>query len=285
VPQPQQDTQLTLYHYCSTEAFRSIISNRTIWLSSLISSNDAMEGKWMTWVIGKVAEEEDLPAAQRALLNEMAEGIDQITDCLGLCMSVDGDRLSQWRGYADDGRGVSIGFNQQFLRTLAATNGPASLQQVAYDLDAQKQRVREIFPHIKKLAELGGLSPPRQGLLMVDAEFSERLADHKRYYRQIFDIIAGLQPIWFSFKNPAFREEQEWRLTVSVLPIDHTDYRAANGRLIPYQELQLDDYDIPPIDFIRLGPKHPTPPRIVTSFLIANGYEDVPVLPSDASYR
>lgn len=276
---------MTLYHYCSTEAFRSIISNRTIWLSSLISSNDAMEGKWMTWVISKVAEEEDLPAAQRALLNEMAEGIDRETDCLGLCMSVDGDRLSQWRGYADDGRGVSIGFNQQFLRTLAATNGPSSLQQVAYDLDAQKQRVREIFPRIKQLAELGGLSPPRQGLMMGDAEFSEKLADHNRYYRQIFDIVIGLQPIWFSFKNPAFREEQEWRVTVSLLPIHQTDYRAANGRLIPYQELSFKDCDVPPIDCIRLGPKHPTPLRIVTSFLTDNGFKDVSVLPSDASYR
>lgn len=33
-----------------------------------------------------------------------------------ICFCEEGDKLSQWRGYADNGRGVSIGFSEQELR-------------------------------------------------------------------------------------------------------------------------------------------------------------------------
>ena len=33
-----------------------------------------------------------------------------------MCFCEDGDKLSQWRGYADNGKGVSIGFSAQELR-------------------------------------------------------------------------------------------------------------------------------------------------------------------------
>ncbi len=38
---------MILYHYCSNEAFRSIIDKKAIWLSSLSLTNDPMEGKWL----------------------------------------------------------------------------------------------------------------------------------------------------------------------------------------------------------------------------------------------
>ena len=35
-----------LYHYCSNEAFCSILKSKSLWLSSLSLSNDKMEGHW-----------------------------------------------------------------------------------------------------------------------------------------------------------------------------------------------------------------------------------------------
>ena len=40
------ETPETLYHYCSTAAFQSIVEKRELWLTDLSLSNDNLEGKW-----------------------------------------------------------------------------------------------------------------------------------------------------------------------------------------------------------------------------------------------
>lgn len=119
---------MTYYHYCSTEAFRQILTSKKIWLSSLTSSNDAMEGKWMTKVIEEVAAEENINKTNQMELIGRARFIDSSSDCLGFCLSEKGDTLSQWRGYADDGKGVSIGFNGEFLQTIVTNNKSINFQ-------------------------------------------------------------------------------------------------------------------------------------------------------------
>ena len=119
-----------LWHYCSNEAFLSIISSQEIWLGEITHSNDYMEGKWLI--------EEIL---RPALLNsgladyQVIQVLGRIYDMKGrynafaFCLSEKSDVLSQWRGYADDGRGVAIGFNKKYLETLIG-NGPNLLSKI-----------------------------------------------------------------------------------------------------------------------------------------------------------
>ncbi|PDS41143.1 hypothetical protein CO668_30845 [Rhizobium anhuiense] len=244
----------------------------------------------MTSVIGKVASDEDIKNFERDQLMEMAELIDDVSDCLGFCMSEDGDTLSQWRGYADDGRGVSIGFSQEFLAAITRSNRFVQLQKVIYNLDDQKQRVREVFPKVKQLISEGALSfPARGGLLSskTEEQFQAELEQYRFKNRALFNTFTTLQPIWFSFKNPAFREENEWRLAMSIMPDHETDYRTANGRLVSYQTIEFPATKgaTKVIEHLILGPKNTTPLRVIESFLRRYGFDDVSISVSTASYR
>ncbi|MBA1348723.1 DUF2971 domain-containing protein [Rhizobium sp. WYCCWR 11146] len=244
----------------------------------------------MTSVIGEVASEEDINKSERDELTGMAGLIDKFTDCLGFCMSEDGDTLSQWRGYADDGRGVSIGFSHEFLTAITKSNRLVRLQKVIYNLDDQKQRVREIFPKVKELISEGAVSIPRPGSLL-SLKTEEQLQAEREQYRsknsELFGTLTTLQPIWFSFKNPAFREENEWRLALNILPPHETDYRTANGRLVPYQTIEFpaveDGTKI--IEQLILGPKNTTPLRVVENFLHRYGFDNANLSVSTGSYR
>ena len=129
-----------LYHYCSTETFHSIVKNRSIWLSSLTQSNDSKEGAVILEILIELANEADLTLAAQGRLESALRGGFDFFDGLGFCLSEEGDLLSQWRGYANDGTGVSIGFNREYLVALGAklreSEGRSfGLKKLIYDRD------------------------------------------------------------------------------------------------------------------------------------------------------
>src|SRR5579862_5444302 len=96
-----------IYHYCRPEAFLEIVRHRAMWFSAYWVMNDALEREWgYTRFFGVL---DDL----RNELND--EFIEQVTTGIRYgtfanvamisCYSLDADVLSQWRAYADDGRG------------------------------------------------------------------------------------------------------------------------------------------------------------------------------------
>ncbi|HSL78822.1 MAG TPA: hypothetical protein VK877_04105 [Pseudolabrys sp.] len=98
-----------LYHYCSTSAFHAIVEAAAIRLSSLSLANDTLEGKIVSTAIERLAFRDKLDAPVRAELSRAIQALEKILDNLGFCLSEEGDLLSQWRGYAADATGVSIG--------------------------------------------------------------------------------------------------------------------------------------------------------------------------------
>jgi hypothetical protein len=100
-----------LYHYCSNNTFLSIIKNKSVWLSDLTLSNDRLEGKWVRSLLVERCEAESMhPVELERLLSAFDFGAERM-GAAGFCMSEDGDLLSQWRGYADDGAGVASASN------------------------------------------------------------------------------------------------------------------------------------------------------------------------------
>ena len=77
--------------------------------------------------------------------------------CAGFCMSEEGDLLSQWRAYAVNAAGVSIGFNSDYfgiignLRRDRGDAFSAHLTKVEYDIAEQKKLVAEHADEILKL--------------------------------------------------------------------------------------------------------------------------------------
>lgn len=151
----------TLYHYCSTTSFNSIVQSRAIWLSSLSLANDTMEGKLVYTTLRRLADQDGLDAAVIEQLLRNVDGLEKLFDGLGFCLSNEGDLLSQWRGYASDASGVAIGFSNDYLKYFSKQSlnlkGVASftLEKVFYDPLEHEKHVRAIYERIKKAIKDG----------------------------------------------------------------------------------------------------------------------------------
>lgn len=65
------------------------------------------------------------------------------------CLSEEADLLSQWRGYADDGRGVCIGFKKEALELYLKTkveNNSITLNKVLYSDDDLERGMQQSLP-------------------------------------------------------------------------------------------------------------------------------------------
>lgn len=159
---------MIVYHYCSIDVFMKIISSKAIRLSDITKSNDSMEILWITKFIKEIFDDEFQKEIQKTQYFEQGypketflELVDRYSDeffkedirlysYLVCCFSEKGDLLSQWRGYADDANGISIGFEGEVLAALGkpAKNDFISSDifeygQVIYTESAQKAEIRK----------------------------------------------------------------------------------------------------------------------------------------------
>jgi hypothetical protein len=285
-----------LYHYCSTEAFHSIISGRSLRLSGLSFSNDYLEGKLARQLIGDLCDQSGFDAYQKKRVEDLLTLIDQYFDGHGFCLSEDGDVLSQWRGYANNGNGISIGFSTKYLEKIVDTkfdqiSSLLSLSKVLYRKEEHMQIIQPIFDKVHRVVNdpdfrdmtLGGL------LSIASSDYlNQKKKKTEAKGQELVSVISKLMPKMFILKSNAFAEEVEWRLIQSGVSRgdDHSDYMPALTTLIPYQSIDLDVIEgFPPITKIFLGPKHTTPIPIVKAFLIKHGFGNVPICTSVASYR
>jgi len=264
----------TLYHYCSNEAFHAIVSNQSIRLSSLSLSNDAMEGKLISETIKTLTlDKETIKNSHKnaTIYEGLFEG-------LGFCLSKKGDLLSQWRGYANDATGVSIGFSTQYLQQLkdqhaGSVDSDFNLERIEYDQQTQKDiltsRLNKILAAEEDLNTASKATPNlKESLLRAECLLLRDM---------------------YRFKNDAFQEELEWRLLSLIICIDETlpncDFQAKGNKITPFRTLELDPLGCPAITHVILGPKNITPENVIKQFLNTNGFVEVKVNRAKASYR
>ncbi len=96
-----------LYHYCSVDSFYKIVQSNEIWLSDSYVLNDYKENTWITPIIKEIfATKRNLKYGE--LFDKILQTYDLNNYIPFVCyFSTDGDVLSQWRAYADDGAGVA----------------------------------------------------------------------------------------------------------------------------------------------------------------------------------
>lgn len=163
-----------------------IIENKTLRLSSLLHTNDSLEMRWIKSKIRKMFSELGIK------LNPEKHNIMEkyYEEAFAICFSECGDLLSQWRGYADDGRGVAIGFDFNKLNTEfnnEITKKYLGISKVIYDEVKQEEMLLNKFNEILEY----------------------NIDNCKKYEEAIRILESDFAPI---FKNPAFSEEKEWRL-------------------------------------------------------------------------
>jgi hypothetical protein len=292
-----------LYHYCSNASFISIIKNHTFQASEFTLSNDLLEGKWIREIVKACCDEKSgkqLNPYQQSILFERLDGLISVLGAFGICLSEEGDLLSQWRAYSENGYGVSIGFDES---CFGVEGSPLpSLQKIIYDPAFQKQQIQNDLDRIFEL--LGKGAGTRPTLLsqagMSEDEREEDDRQRKQLDNELTTAIFGLFPHLYVFKNPAFREEREWRSVTIVIPpeqkrrqsqgpglfLHELDFRAVSDRIVPYREFSLDtNLGRCVITDVVLGPRNVTPPRVVEAALLRYGWKGVHVRKSTASYR
>lgn len=220
------------YHYCSLETACAIVQNASLRLCDVTKSNDSAE---ITY--GYAAAMDSLRRAglvrgsggdlhfaddwdgllrpdYRALLREALSEhlLPPNRLCYAACLSRKPDRLSQWRAYGDDGRGVALGFDlSDFAKaepsfTVGGDDGrPLEThmmtmyrpivyghERAAVYFDALASRVANDVRELREAAERDG-DAVRGRLLDATLEFVASTAFCKKRF---------------------FREECEWRLAV-----------------------------------------------------------------------
>ncbi|MDA5627041.1 DUF2971 domain-containing protein [Agrobacterium sp. ST15.16.055] len=277
---------LTLYHYCSLSTFESIIRTKSIWLSSLSSSNDTQEGRWTDSLLRKVCLEYGYTSFEIERLSELFKTSLDFWDVLGLCLTPDDDMLSQWRGYADDGFGFAIGFNDDSLASCAAAN-TLKLQQVAYSEAEQLEIFRtRFFPEKEAIRDVISKIPVATSTGWQGAQDQFR-AVISSPAAVVGAFMLALIDLSYRMKNPAFREENETRLTRAV-PQNYAEceFHTSGKKLVPHYAIHFSSTTPSmSIDRIVLGPRNPTPLDVAKAFLSKYGFTTTDVSRSSASYR
>jgi len=271
-----------LYHYCSTEVFHKIVT-RGFRLSSMRLSNDLMEGKMLARALRTLAEADGFEEEQVQKVLGLVRVYEQLSDCLALCLSEESDLLSQWRGYADDGHGVAIGFSVDYLTALVRNEKPTDSQlylgSVKYLDQEHLDIVRPLFKALKFEFHLAGGGP-------VGAAIAALSGGEGAWVDRFNERHALMESTLFLLKANAFHEEKEWRLyTTLITEGDSTiEHHPRRNCLVPFASVPL-VAEKNPIFSVCLGPKHQTPPLVVSEFLFSHGHANVSIRTSAASYR
>lgn len=303
----------TLYHYCSLQTFQKIMENKSIWLSDVSKSNDSKELAWIknecqkyisqSWITYLEAKKKNEFAGVRTEdFEKFQEALELIKDydaskCWVFCLSEKKDDLGQWRGYADDGQGISIGFQRDLFELIETIAHRADENEELYF-----KKIKYSQKDIKEfLYDYAGMS-----------EINEKLTSEEAM--EIYKKIAVLT-IWNApfFKNEKFRDEKEWRIAYSMSMLDMLDgkkpgisndkndlfnavslekfgYVIKNGELVSHLEMELPILKNV-ISSITLGPKCKVTPMELKLYLSSIGmYKDskgkpIKILQSQASYR
>ena len=210
-----------LYHYSSYDALIKIIQSRTIWASNIHYLNDGSEYAYAFKVARAVLQTyRRRRSVERALYAAIAKELrdQRRTNIFVTSFSTNGDLLSQWRAYCPPSRGVSIGIDNAQLLKLCKEQG-FELTRCVYDYDEQRALVREVLERVVEQ-----YSPSEK-----DMEYSGR------------GFLAAFAAIAPQLKDPAFSEEQEWRLISPKFMTSDPDikFRQGSSFIVPYVEFRL----------------------------------------------
>jgi hypothetical protein len=228
-----------------------------------------MEGKLATDKLRDLVTLQKSSAENAKKITKTIENLNSTVDGLGFCLTEAKDRLSQWRGYADDGKGVSIGFSRKYLEEKICRTSQSGvgidLEKVVYDKHDQDVLLMQVYESLSKWhnTTTGGED--------VRFEIAKQLIKNR-----------------FKIKCFSFQEEAEWRLlSFFVVGAEfHEDilFRAMSNRLTPYLEIPLAQNSGSILEVV-LGPKNTTPLEVILMFLNNKGFYNVKVEQSKSTYR
>ncbi|NTU47348.1 DUF2971 domain-containing protein [Candidatus Roizmanbacteria bacterium] len=266
----------TFYHYCSLEAFISIIQKEEIWLSYLKLSSDAMEGMVFKNTILTLAERDKISPIIIDLLKNVIIAIENELDGFIFSLSNQGDLLNQWREYASDGSGFSIGFSEDFLFDAKPIISeqfnyhPTIFSPILYNREEQEKAVDDIYDRIKTRI----------------TEFHKHKNPKKLISKLFFELDITFQDI-FRLKTNNYINEKEYRIILtetSTTKNTETFYRNHKCTILPYKKIPILNKNKAIIEVI-LGYNNNTPLKIISDLLTKHGFLNTTISKSSIPHR
>lgn len=262
-----------LYHYTGQEGLLGMVGEKRLRVSSILHLNDAAE---FNYTIGLAQEYLNIRLRhERGPWNtfygtvlEALGHLKTMTLFVG-SFSENGDSLSQWRAYAHNGIGFSLGFEYDYLRRLAAAQD-FRLLRCNYSQKDHTQVINEI------VARAGG---------QINIHEADNVEPAVEQFNDSLVKIAAV------LKHPSFAEEREWRLISSPVFLDQrppASFRPGKSMVIPYREFSLMSEGVPMrIADLCVGPTpHMELSRLSVEYLLgASNVEHGVVRGSDVPYR
>jgi hypothetical protein len=228
-----------LYHYTNVAGLLGIIQSDTLWATHSSYLNDPSEIVHAHALI-QLAIKDRLEIAQRPVSRELLSralyAIDPNDGMYQYFVSSfcqEPDLLGQWRAYSRSGGGYAIGFDSLALQRTANPSPALTLRRVIYNHDQQRVLISQTLDDVMDSLEgVAGTKDPTEASALI-ALFVSFLRDHFAEFH-------------FSFKNQAYKDEQEWRLIVQAgvaardALLRDVCFREADGIPVPYLALGSD---------------------------------------------
>jgi hypothetical protein len=239
-----------IYHYCDANALLSILNHRSVWATDTNYLNDSKELVSLFDSLKHHLPPGGSPASElvRAAIIEFAEFAPGFrANLIGMssfvaCFSEDGDVLSQWRAYADNGMGFAIGFDPTDLVALTGEK-PSELRRMMYGGSVEEEIVLRYVDQVVEAIREIETEFDRFGYPQMSLSSWLRLRTSEFFYELAFEC-----------KHPAFNEEREWRILARG---GEMLFRASSGKLVPYKTLDMTSISNPslmPVKEIVIGP-------------------------------
>jgi hypothetical protein len=213
-----------LFHYTTAEGLIGIVNSRCLWASNMLCLNDASEAEYPNKLILDAVGTSShfVPPDHKRTFKDSLITAFVMFEPFVTCFCENGDLLSQWRGYGGSGAGFALGFSRSWLSTLARIDyDQFRLQKVIYCPEEQQRLIREYLEAAARVS--------KQKEFVDDGE--------ERFWREAAKPMVHFV---MAFKDPAFREEREWRLVNRpIVSGDRYRYRQSGHRIVPYVEIPI----------------------------------------------
>lgn len=254
-----------LYHYTSGQSFVSIINSQYLFATERSFLNDPNEFEWglneINSIINNLNDNQySSNFIEQIKLSLMEKQQDNLR-LFVLSLSANSDLLSQWRAYAEDGKGFAIGLDGKVLRDRSGFG-----ENVLRDIDVNKYPNEFVYTY--HLLQVIYNKFDQKTILNKFVEFAYKFwnkiedkndNDALLFFRLM--VEHRLKEILISLKNPGYQEEQEWRIVTTLHKNSNKiKYRYGKFGITPYVLINLSSRDILPIaklpiSSILLGPK------------------------------
>ena len=310
-----------LYHYASMEKGTSILKHKNIRLSDITKSNDVKEMSiFFPDLFDEMLKNYDEHngfsykfeykgkgnrQAYGLFVNELKKKIEKEFEdgsiaTFALCLSEEGDLLSQWRGYADDGKGICLGLNVEEILKFVGISSVSGffLEKVEYLSKEQiDEWVKNVANQMLGIVEiiLGAIEEGNIQYYSAE-EFDEDIFD-TIYYNILSEVEESVK-----FKTEGFKEEKEWRFFIknslnkddikgkkitsigtlgegarrktSEYVADNVEFNIKENDMVPFVSLKFEKFHNNLINQVICGPNNKIREKDLELFLRKYGYRN-----------